>query len=215
MSRSTGATKRVKQDTYHHGDLRRALIDAGRAVLAERGVDGLSLREVARRAHVSQAAPYHHFADKAELVTAVVEVGFADFTAALRAAAGEAGDSALARLMAMGLAYVRFALSQPAVFRLMFRPELRDVGSSSAAAAMQAAGLTSYDVFRDAVAAAIEEGSIQGTVDDVALAAWSIVHGLATILVDGPIDMSRRSPDELAQVVLLALGAGVVSGRLP
>ncbi|MFY9614224.1 MAG: TetR/AcrR family transcriptional regulator [Candidatus Dormiibacterota bacterium] len=215
MSRSRAEKSAAKRDTYHHGDLRRALLEAGRDVVAERGVDGLSLREVARRAHVSQAAPYHHFADKAELVSAIVQGGFDDFASALRAGAEEAGESALARLTAMGLIYVRFAVDQPEVFRLMFRPELRQVEPGPTADAIEAAGLASYQVFRDAVEAAIREGSVQGQLDDVALAAWSIAHGLATILVDGPVGLSGRTPDELATVVLLALGAGIASGRMP
>ena len=72
MSRSSSSASANKRDRYHHGDLPRSLIHAGLQVLAERGVDALTLREVARRAKVSQAAPYHHFADKADLVSAIV-----------------------------------------------------------------------------------------------------------------------------------------------
>lgn len=79
-------------------DLRRSLIQAGREVLAERGVDALTLREVARRVKVSQAAPYHHFADKADLVSAIAQQGFEDFAGALRAGAETVGGSALQRL---------------------------------------------------------------------------------------------------------------------
>jgi AcrR family transcriptional regulator len=212
MSRSHSVARPAKRDGYHHGDLRNALVGAGRELLSERGVDGLSLREVARRAQVSQAAPYHHFADKAELVSAIVQRGFEDFAAALRAAAGEAGESALARLMAMGQAYVRFAVGQPQVFRLMFRPELREVAAGPAAAAMSRAGEDSYEVFRTAVRAAVAEGSVRGEVDDVAIAAWSIVHGLATLVVDGPVDFGGRSVDDLTGVVLLAIGGGIAGG---
>jgi AcrR family transcriptional regulator len=214
MSRSTASPQ--KRDGYHHGDLRRSLIEAGRQVLAERGVDALGLREVARRAKVSQAAPYHHFADKAELVSAIVEQGFEDFTGALRAGADAVGGSALQRLTGMGLAYVRFAVSNPHLFRLLFRPELRGGRrEGAAAAAMQRAGSASYQVFLDGVTAAVEEGSVQGSVDDVAVAALSVVHGLSTLLVDGPVPMSQRSPDKLARVVLYALGAGINSRRVP
>ena len=85
----------------------------------------LTLREVARRAKVSQAAPYHHFADKADLVSAIAQQGFEDFAGALRAGAETVGGSALQRLTGMGLAYVRFAVANPALFRLLFRPKLR------------------------------------------------------------------------------------------
>jgi AcrR family transcriptional regulator len=216
MSRSRSTSAPRKRDGYHHGDLRRSLIEAGREVLAERGVDALSLREVARRAKVSQAAPYHHFADKAELVSAIVQDGFEDFARALRAGADTPGGSALQRLTGMGLAYVRFAVSNPDLFRLLFRPELRGgTREGVAAAAMRRAGATAYQVFLDSVKAAVEEGSVQGSVDDVAVAALSVVHGLSTLLVDGPVDLSQRSPDKLARVVLYALGAGINSRRMP
>src|SRR5437867_3059422 len=97
MSRSR-STAPPTRERYHHGDLRRSLIQAGREVLAERGVDALSLREVARRAKVSQAAPYHHFANKADLVSAIAQHGFEDFAGALRAGADAVGGGALQRL---------------------------------------------------------------------------------------------------------------------
>jgi AcrR family transcriptional regulator len=216
LARSSSAGSPRKRDGYHHGDLRRSLIQAGREILADRGVDALSLREVARRAKVSQAAPYHHFADKAELVSAIAQHGFEDFAGALRAGAAATDGSALQRLTGMGLAYVRFAVSNPELFRLLFRPELRGgTRQGAAAAAMRRAGSASYQVFLDAVTAAVEEGSVQGSVDDVAVASLSAVHGLSTLLVDGPVDMSQRSPDKLARVVLSALGAGITSRRMP
>jgi AcrR family transcriptional regulator len=212
MSRSRSTASPHQRDGYHHGDLRRSLIQAGREVLAERGVEALSLREVARRAKVSQAAPYHHFADKAELVSAIAQHGFQDFAGALRAGAATAGGSALQRLTGMGLAYVRFAVSNPELFRLLFRPELRGgTRQGPAAAAMGRAGSAAYQVFLDGVTAAVQEGSVQGSVDDVAVAALSAVHGLSTLLVDGPVDISQRAPDKLARVVLNALGAGITS----
>jgi AcrR family transcriptional regulator len=211
MSRSTPTTPPTR-DRYHHGDLRRSLIQAGREVLAERGLDALTLREVARRAKVSQAAPYHHFADKADLVSAIVQHGFEDFAGTLRAGADEVGGGALQRLTGMGLAYVRFAVANPALFRLLFRPELRGrTREEPAAEAMERAGSAAYQVFLDAVGAAVEEGSVQGSVEDVAVAALSIVHGLSTLLVDGPVDLSQRSPDKLARVVVYALGGGINS----
>jgi AcrR family transcriptional regulator len=209
MSRSTPTTPPTR-DRYHHGDLRRSLIQAGREVLAERGLDALTLREVARRAKVSQAAPYHHFADKADLVSAIVQHGFEDFAGTLRAGADEVDGGALQRLTGMGLAYVRFAVANPALFRLLFRPELRGrTREEPAAEAMERAGSAAYQVFLDAVRATVEEGSVQGSVEDVAVAALSIVHGLATLLVDGPVDLRQRPPNKLARVVIAALGSGI------
>src|SRR4030095_14665183 len=214
MSRSSSTASPNKRDRYHHGDLRRSLIQAGLQVLAERGVDALTLREVARRAKVSQAAPYHHFADKADLVSAIVQHGFEDFAGALRAGAHAAGGDALQRLSGMGLAYVRFAVANPALFRLLFRPELRGrTREEPAAEAMERGGSAAYQVFLDAVRATVEEGSVQGSVEDVAVAALSIVHGLATLLVDGPVDLRQRAPETLARVVVSALG-GAITARM-
>src|SRR5512132_4225914 len=209
MSRSTPTTPPTR-DRYHHGDLRRSLLQAGRQILADQGVDALTLREVARRAQVSQAAPYHHFNGKAELVSAIAQHGFEDFAAALRAGAAATGGGALQRLTGMGLAYVQFAVANPNLFRLLFRPELRRPTSQGPAAeAMTQAGSAAYQVFLDAVTAAVEEGSVQGSVEDVAVASLSIVHGLSTLLVDGPVDLSQRPPDTLARVVVYALGGGI------
>jgi AcrR family transcriptional regulator len=216
MSRSSATASPDKRDRYHHGDLRRSLIQAGLQVLADSGLDALSLREVARRAKVSQAAPYHHFAGKAELVSAIVQHGFEDFAGALRAGADAVGAGSLQRLTGMGLAYVRFAVANPNLFRLLFRPELRDgTREGPAAEAMTRAGSAAYQVFLDAVRAAVEEGSVQGSVEDVAVAALSIVHGLSTLLVDGPVDLRRRPPDTLARVVVSALGSGITSRPMP
>jgi AcrR family transcriptional regulator len=216
MSRSRSSASPNKRHRYHHGDLRRSLIQAGLQILAERGVDALTLREVARRAEVSQAAPYHHFAGKADLVSAIAQHGFEDFAGALRAGADAVGGGALQRLSGMGLAYVRFAVANPELFRLLFRPELRDgTREGPEAEAMARAGSAAYQVFLDAVGAAVAEGSVQGSVEDVAVAALSVVHGLSTLLVDGPVDLRQRPPDQLARVVISARGGGITSQRRP
>jgi AcrR family transcriptional regulator len=106
---------REREQRYHHGNLREALIEAALALLAERGQLALSLREVARRAGVSHAAPYRHFTDRAELLAALADHGFAELERELSGAGSSLG--------AVAGAYVRFALAQPARFRLMFEPE--------------------------------------------------------------------------------------------
>jgi AcrR family transcriptional regulator len=189
-------------DRYHHGDLRHALVAAGAEVLAERGVDGLSLREVARRAGVSQAAPYHHFADKAALLSAIAEQGYLDLAAALRAGAEDAGGPALMRFQGMGIAYVGFAVEHPAMFRLLFRPEML--------AAANPAGTASYRVLEEGLAAAMAEGSVIGNKDDIALAAWCAAHGAATLYVDGPLGTEDRSAQEIAEIVTTVLGIGFI-----
>jgi AcrR family transcriptional regulator len=104
---------------YHHGDLRRALLDAAERVLEREGVGALSLRAVAREAGVSAAAPYHHFKDKDDLLAAAARAGFEKMTAYMRHAAQDAPDPR-ARLNAIGVAYVCFARDNPALYHLMY-----------------------------------------------------------------------------------------------
>src|SRR5258708_6887496 len=107
-----------RKKSYHHGDLRRALLDAALALLEKSGVEALTLREGARRVGVTAGAPYHHFADKEAIVASVAEEGFVELGEAM-AAARDAADPA-SRLGAMGRSYVRFAVAHPAHFRVMF-----------------------------------------------------------------------------------------------
>ncbi|MEL7364234.1 MAG: TetR/AcrR family transcriptional regulator, partial [Bacteroidota bacterium] len=110
-------------DSYHHGDLRRTLLDEASSVLEADGIGALSLRDLARRAGVSATAPYHHFKGKADLVCALAADALADLDAALAAPRhADPGD----RLRAIGVAYVLFAVAHPERFRLAFRPELGD-----------------------------------------------------------------------------------------
>src|SRR5205809_439421 len=110
--------------SYHHGDLRRTLIDASLALVEEEGIGALSLREVARKAGVTHNAPYHHFPDRGALLAAIAEEGFGRLAQETAAARAAVPDDPLARLTACGQAYVRFAIASPAHFRVMFRPEL-------------------------------------------------------------------------------------------
>src|SRR5215469_8707064 len=122
-SRKSGAkpVRASKARPYHLGDLKEKLIVATEALIMERGVDGFSLREVARRAGVSPAAPSHHFGDAKGLLAEVAYLGFQDFADALTEADAKGGAEPQKRLYEQGLAYVRFAMKNPARFTLMFR----------------------------------------------------------------------------------------------
>lgn len=179
-----------QSDGYHHGDLRRALLDAAADLVAERGVEGLTLREVARRAGVSHAAPYHHFADLSAMVTALAVESLARLRDEQRATAA-AHVSAPERIRALGVAYVRFALADPARFRLMWRPELR---GDSEPTQVDDVGAESYEPLLQAIA----EGQasrelVEGDTAGLALGAWSAVHGLAVLMVDGPLRRQARA----------------------
>lgn len=153
--------------TYHHGDLRTALVTAALTLL-EAGEGPPSLREVARAAGVSAMAPYRHFADRAALLAAVADEGFGALRTRLLAA-DDVPDSRTA-LVAQGRAYVDFALAHPALFRLMFSREK---------AGGVPEGETAYTVLANRVAQIAPDRAEVAT-----LAAWGLVHGLATLLLD-------------------------------
>ncbi len=175
---------------YHHGDLPAALIQAARALLAEDGTEALSLRAVARRAGVSAMAPYRHFPDKESLLAAVAAEGFRDFAAALEAADRSVPpDQAL---LEQGVAYVRFACAQPALFRLMFGPPRNGAHPALKHDEAQAYGILS----RRVAAETPEPLRLSRT-----LACWSVVHGLASLIIDGQIDIGGTTPEALARMV--------------
>ena len=184
---------------YHHGNLREALIEAGLGLLAESGDPGaLGLREAARRVGVSQAAPYAHFRDKQDLMAAVAERGFRLFASAMAGAAGglEPGRE---RLVAIAEGYVAFALEHPALYRLMFGPQLTPDLENEALAV---AGQASFSVLLDALGGGPKAPITQGA----ALAAWSFAHGLALLLIDG-----RVRPDDVGEQVVKTLVASVTA----
>lgn len=175
------------RERYHHGDLQRALIAAAEAILTERGVEGFTLREAARRAGVSAAAPAHHFGSAAGLLTEVALLGFETLARFLRDGADEGGTDPAARLHGQGLGYVRFARAHPARFLLMFRKDRLNWDD----ARLRAAGQAAFAELEDAVRAyrGIAAG---GPLDRAALAtvlaAWSVVHGFAHLALDGKFD---------------------------
>ncbi|MET1111144.1 MAG: TetR/AcrR family transcriptional regulator [Allosphingosinicella sp.] len=171
----------VKSDrAYHHGALRPALIAAAEAVLAERGTHGFSLREAARRAGVSPAAPAHHFGDASGLLTAVAAGAFRDLGDALEAA--EAAGGREARIRAQGLAYVRFALANRARFDLMWRAALLNRDDSEYAAAAERAFRLLDRAVRGGEGAAQAPG---GPETAPSIACWAMVHGFARLAIDG------------------------------
>ncbi|MGQ0544505.1 MAG: TetR/AcrR family transcriptional regulator [Betaproteobacteria bacterium] len=173
----------MSTSTYHHGDLRTALLAAASDTLEEQGLAALSLREVARRAGVSHNAPYRHFADRESLLAELAAEGFRELGAALAAKAGRD----------MGEAYVRFALDHPNRFRLMFGGQL----SAGRHAGLAAAGRHTYEVLLRAFRA--QPGIADP--DKAAAAAWSLVHGLAQLLLDGHFRESANTPHFVREVI--------------
>ncbi|TDB85639.1 TetR/AcrR family transcriptional regulator [Actinomadura sp. KC216] len=180
------------QPSYHHGNLRRAVLDAAVEAIAEQGTAGWSLRQIARRAGVSHAAPAHHFGDKAGLLTAVAAEGYARFADALEAAGGDLHD--------LGLAYVRFAVGHRAYFEVMFTPALYRADDPDVAAARDRAGRV--------LAAGVRGVTVgHGPEDErtAGLAAWSIVHGFAHLWLSGALTDVGDDPVAAASPVIRLL----------
>ena len=191
--------KETTKQSYHHGALREALVAAGEAVLAERGLQGFTLRECARRAGVSHAAPKHHFGDVRGLLTEIAARGFAQLTKRLRTKLRAAGDDLDAQFIATAEAYLGFAEAYPEHFRIMFRSDLVDVYEPSLIRAAQQTFVELTNVIHrqhgepevDAELVELRLMSIP-VVNDIVLA-WSYVHGLAHLKVEGQLAMIPKA----------------------
>jgi AcrR family transcriptional regulator len=169
-----------KRDSYHHGDLRAALIEAGLRLIEERGADDIGLREAARAVGVSATAIYRHFPDKGAFLRALAHEGLERLASAQRAAS-EAAGGGTAGFDATGRAYVRFALSNPGLFRLIF--------SSAKGDPMD------WDNVSDDAMRLLRDNAVQLVAKDrgpeeakiFALRAWAMVHGLAVLMLDGMV----------------------------
>jgi AcrR family transcriptional regulator len=186
---------------YHHGDLRAALLHAAEAELAERGVEGFSLRSVAKRAGVSHAAPAHHFGDAQGLLTALAAEGFRQFLAAQAAREARADPDPASQLVAAGLGYVDFAMARPALFRLLWQSERPDFGDSD----LGQAAVAAYQHLVDQVTAA----GGTGTADESA--AWAVAHGMADLMASGRMQSLASLPDAARDAMI----AGIIRRTLP
>jgi len=179
-------------ETYHHGDLRRQLVTTAIEMLQENDEAEISLRSVARRMGVSSSAPYRHYSDKSQLLAAVAAAGFNELRELLVAADRRAKpDRAIA---AQGVAYVRFALANAALFHLMFGRQ-----GASTSPERHIAGDAAYGVLVDRVAARYLNDALAGT---RALGFWSAMHGLATLAIDGRVS-DKGNPETLMKAVLI------------
>ncbi|MFD0264917.1 TetR/AcrR family transcriptional regulator [Kitasatospora indigofera] len=180
--------------SYHHGDLRAACLRAARELLEEDGSAGLSLRAVARRAGVSATAPYRHYSDRDALVSAVAAEGYVELADHL--AAAHPSPRTPDDLAEVAVAYVRFALERPAMFRVMFAepcdPTNEERVAATAAIWEYVRGIV-HGVFPDSDPEALSTG------------VWAIVHGLAFLHLDGKLDAS--TPDVVSTQVHAAVEA--------
>jgi AcrR family transcriptional regulator len=186
---------------YHHGALRSELIESAVAEVEAVGAAGVSMREIARRAGVSHAAPLHHFGDKAGLFTAIATEGFRMQAEAI----GATVDGPFGFLDG-GVTYVLWALEHPGHFEVMFRPGLFRTDDPGLVAAREAA----FDVLLESASALAAEWEVDD-VTGLAMTGWSLSHGLATLLIAGNFDSERlpTTPDAIAEHIangLVGLG---------
>lgn len=190
----------MKDKPYHHGDLRAALLAAGEAELAERGIEGFSLRSVAKRAGVSHAAPAHHFGDVGGLLTALATEGFLRFQAALDSREAGVTDPR-ERALRAGLGYLDFATARPALFRLIFSSAKPDVTDP----ALQAAAEAAYQHLVGLVKA------MGGDVADI-IALWAVSHGIADLALGGKLRMMQHMAEPAREVLVRAVLTRVLPG---
>jgi len=218
------------RQTYHHGDLRRALLEEGLELAREGGPDAVVLREATRRAGVSANAAYRHFADRDALLAdvvsraqaeaadviarAIAEVDeFAEVDGFGEGGAGDPASRARARFRAVGVGYLRFALTEPGLFRTAFAVPT-DLSRSASPDAAGAGGRTPFQLLSDQLDEMLVTGVLPAAERPGAeLLAWSAVHGLAMLALEGPLrDLPRTAIDALTPrlVRMVDLGLGVV-----
>ena len=209
--------------TYHHGDLRRALLDAGTDLAREGGPDKVVLREATRRVGVSANAAYRHFADRDALLGEVVsraQARAADVISATMDAVPDdldPGPLARARFRAVGVGYLRFAMDEPGLFRAAFAVPV-DLSRAASPDAAGCSGRTPFQLLSDALDAMVDSGVMAAEQRPGAeLLAWSAVHGMAMLALDGPLrDLPPGAVDELAPrlVTMVDLGLGLSDGSV-
>jgi len=190
MVKSSKKANAAKNHPYHHGDLRRTLIETALDLVTEKQDWNFSLREVARRAGVSHRAPYNHFLEKQDLLAAIAAVGFERLrNGMLRAVVGiEGSEEAL--VVAICRTYVHLGLENPALYRLMFGDVLSQTESGERSMIARTAGVEARSVLEDAILRGAQSGIFAASPDNphelalTSLSVWSAVHGLTMLVID-------------------------------
>jgi AcrR family transcriptional regulator len=195
--------------SYHHGDLKNALVAAAARLIEKRRHADFTVRELAEEAGVSHAAAYRHFSGKNDILAEVAGVGFAKLQAAFVAAARAHPDDIVAELAAKGEAYVRFAAAHTGYFRAMFHV---DLGGPAEYPGLESIASQAFESLLSVVTRGVAAGAfVKREPMELAIAAWSVVHGLATLLVDGRMDQGGPPPNSaaLSGMVIELLLAGL------
>jgi AcrR family transcriptional regulator len=196
----------VADRPYHHGNLRAALLAQAEQTLRQHGLDGLSLRELARQIGVSHAAPRRHFADRQALLDALAESGFARLGAELRGAAERAGEDYEARLRATNLAYVRFAINDAALLELMFAGKHREQAGALHEAADRAFLVILQLIEEGQAGDALEPGDPER----IGLLLFATMQGIAALVTAGIV-----APEQVDSLVADAIGRFLHGPRIP
>jgi AcrR family transcriptional regulator len=197
-----------KQGNYHHGDLRRAVIDSALHLIAEQGIASLTFREIAQRVGVSRMAPYRHFENKAVLLAVLAQEGFQAMYVALQAALMQASSHPLERLQAIGMAYILYAVNRPVHYRVMFDPSL---SNRTIYPPLYETALKNFDCLVQVLIECQQDGLIRaGDPKELAQIHWSLVHGLSMLLIDQQFATMGSAPiEELANAALETLINGL------
>lgn len=195
---------------YHHGDLRRSLMDAALGLVATNGVQGFTLREAARAANVSHNAPYRHFPSRTHLLIELAIEGQGLLLKALQSAVARVADHT-DRVQRLGIGYMEFAIAHAAHFRIMFSSDV----ARNRTEALTAAQNATFQFFESELQASEQAGVIRtGAVQQHALVGWSAIHGAAMLVLDHVLDNTavgaRRKPREIARLVIQSLLEGIL-----
>jgi len=199
---------RKRANHYHHGDLRRALLQEAVRTIRTRGVAALTLRAVGQTLGVSRTALYRHFADKAALLRAVAQEGFRTLRLELIDAWNQGGRGRTG-FDEMGMAYVRFAVAHPAHYRVMFGGVVTD---HSADPALAAEGAAAFQVLVDAILSQQQAGLVrQDDPQQLARFIWAIVHGIARLAIDGQLHASHAEAEALTRYAIERMRTGIAA----
>jgi AcrR family transcriptional regulator len=188
------ASQKKLQNRYHHGDLRHALVEAALDLIDKGGVTAVTTRALARRLNVSHAAPAHHFKDREALLAEVATQGFRMFADRLEAAS-RAEREPRSRLVAIGRAYIRFAVEHPAYLRVMFGHGLPDDYVPPEPLRYEAD--RAYAVLTAGVGALAPRGTSEKAIEELGFGAWSLVHGMAMLWIDRIARSALPTPEAL------------------
>ncbi len=199
-----------EKSRYHHGNLRAALMQGATQFIRLHGAEKLSLRALAREVGVSQAAPYRHFQDKVALLSALASDGFERLGERMRATFELHQQDPQSALREVGEEYVRFALSNPEIYRLMFGMKASEFDASE----MQVGHTEGYCILEQVIERGLEMGMFQQhDADMIAKTAWSMVHGYSSLLIDGVLELDETTALSQFQQMAAVWFNGVVNSR--